>query len=276
MARVGKRIERWLKKRSRVLRGIDCLLKPTIRVEVLQLGSSYGGWAICPAGIDAGSVVYSLGVGGDITFDTELINRFGVTVHGFDPTPSALNTAKIRVPDRFIFHDYGIAARDGDFPFVPVSGSLPLGSHTIILPARPASPSGPAGPRPATARMKRLAAAMRELGHDHIDILKMDIEGAEWEVIADVLQSRIPVYQLLVEFHHLRFRSVGVKATIESVRLLGQHGYDVFYVSEKGQEYGFIRRDLHAARAGGILAPGTGQQAAGGPPPLPINTGVAT
>ena len=34
---------------------------------------------------------------------------------------------------------------------------------------------------------------MGELGHDRIDLLKMDIEGAEYEVIRDVVESGVDV-----------------------------------------------------------------------------------
>lgn len=94
-------------------------------------------------------------------------------------------------------------------------------------------------------QMKRLTTVMRALDHDHIDILKMDIEGAEWGVISDIVTSGIDIYQILVEFHHLEFRQIGVKATVDVIGLLKKRGYDIFYISEKGQEYGFIRRDLY-------------------------------
>jgi len=52
---------------------------------------------------------------------------------------------------------------------------------------------------------------MRELRHASIDLLKMDIEGAEYDVLADMISQRIPVKQLLVEFHH-RWPQIGVVA----------------------------------------------------------------
>lgn len=237
-----RRIERWLKKRIRVIRGIDCLERTTPVEDVLPLGSEYGGWAICPVGIDDESVVYSIGVGGDITFDTELINRFGVTVHAFDPIPSpSLSTAEV---ERLVLHDYGIAERDGNHAFHPINPSSPRGSHTILSFDSP-DEGASLGKR---VKMKRLVTVMQDLGHDHIDILKMDIEGAEWALIPDIINSHLDIYQILIEFHHLLFRQVGVKATEETIRLLKDRGYDIFYISEKGQEYGFIRRDLYTAK----------------------------
>ena len=35
-----------------------------------------------------------------------------------------------------------------------------------------------------------------------IDILKMDIEGAEYDVIDDIINSPVPIAQVLIEFHH--------------------------------------------------------------------------
>ena len=44
---------------------------------------------------------------------------------------------------------------------------------------------------------------MRELGRDHIDVLKMDIEGSEYGVLEDVLY--LDIRQLLVEVHQRFF-----------------------------------------------------------------------
>lgn len=51
------------------------------------------------------------------------------------------------------------------------------------------------------ARM--LQTLMRSLGHEHLDVLKMDIEGVEFPIIADWARENWspPVCQLLVEFH---------------------------------------------------------------------------
>jgi len=87
---------------------------------------------------------------------------------------------------------------------------------------------------------------MRELNHDHVDILKMNTEGAEYEVIEDMLQSGIRPPQVLIEFHH-RFKGIGNEATRKAVRHLRAAGYGIFYVSHTAREYGFI---LESALAG--------------------------
>ena len=49
--------------------------------------------AIHPDPINEHSVVYSFGVGRNLTWDNEMIRHFGVTIHAFDPTPGAVEWA---------------------------------------------------------------------------------------------------------------------------------------------------------------------------------------
>jgi hypothetical protein len=89
----------------------------------------------------------------------------------------------------------------------------------------------------APVRRFRSLAAM--LGHSSVDVLKMDIEGAEYEVLTDVLGSGIPVGQILVEFHH-RWREVGPVRTRQAIAALEAAGYVVVAVSSAGTEYTFV------------------------------------
>ena len=52
------------------------------------------------------------------------------------------------------------------------------------------------------ARVDTLEAWMRQRGHVWIDVLKLDVEGAEYSVLEDLAQRDVlPFSQLLVEFH---------------------------------------------------------------------------
>lgn len=89
--------------------------------------------------------------------------------------------------------------------------------------------------------VQRLVTTMNQLGHTQLDLLKIDIEGAEYAVIDDMLQSRLNVRQFLVEFHH----RVGDRQSLESTRIaieeLRRSGFRLFSVSSSGHEYSFIR-----------------------------------
>jgi hypothetical protein len=68
----------------------------------------------------------------------------------------------------------------------------------------------------------------------------MDIEGAEYDVLSDLLACDVLVRQLLVEFHH-GWKDVGLRRTREAIRSLNRAGYRIFHVSSRGGEYSFLR-----------------------------------
>jgi len=216
--------------------GKDFLIKPNIICTKIRFGSAYGGWDIVPAGINMHSIVYSFGVGEDASFDTALIEKFNLTVHAFDPTPKSIEWVKSQgFSGRFVMHEYGIAAFDGNVSFYPPENPDHV-SHTML--DRPSTMA-----KAISVPVKRLNTIMKELRHDTIDILKMDIEGAEYDVINDIAISDIRPHQILVEFHH-RFSGVGVRRTEEAIDRLKSIGYCLFSVSTTNEEFCFIRASI--------------------------------
>jgi len=213
----------------------------------LFLGSSYGGWTVCPEGLHRGSVAYSFGIGKDITFDLELIRRFGVTVHAFDPTPESIDWLRgQKLPVEFVPHAYGLAAHDGTARFHPPENPQHV-SHSMVHRGRPRAPS-------IEAPVHRLGTITAMLGHTRIDLLKMDIEGAEYEALEDLLRSGNHVPQLLVEFHH-RFPGIGIKSTRSTIAALNASGYTIFSISGSGEEFSFIRRETTGSRVASAAPP---------------------
>lgn len=78
---------------------------------------------------------------------------------------------------------------------------------------------------------------------DGIDLLKMDIEGSEYEVIPALLASGARPGQILVEFHH-RFAGRGLGATLNAVQALRQSGYALVRLSDHGPEYSFVHESV--------------------------------
>ena len=77
-------------------------------------------WCICPKGISEQSIVYSFGIGDDISFDRLLIERYGCQIFGFDPTPHSVEWMNSQqLPDEFHFFPYGIASYDGTVKLFP-------------------------------------------------------------------------------------------------------------------------------------------------------------
>lgn len=201
--------------RARVLRtALRCLVRSRARTDVECFGTDYGGHAVPTSLVEASWICYSAGVGEDVSFDLELIRRFGCHVFAFDPTPRAVAFAErvaTREP-RFAFMAIGLWSRDGRQTFYAprdpshVSYSidnLQRTTRTIVAPVR-------------TVR-----SLMEELGHDHLDLLKLDIEGAEFEVLDSVLDDGIRPKVLCVEID----QPVRVRRLVRLLRRLRREDY---------------------------------------------------
>jgi FkbM family methyltransferase len=204
------------------------------RCAVDFIGSDYGGYGVCPTSLPPEPNVYSFGIGQDISFDRGMIQKYNARVFAFDPTAKShawLRTQQL--PAEFQWFDYGIGVQDGVLTFFPPKNPAFV-SHSVI-PNPYVQAEGIALP------VKRLATIARELGHSRIDILKLDIEEAEYDVIPDVLNTPgVSINQILVEFHH-RFTRDGVAKTERTINLLNQYGFQLFWVSLRSDVFSFIR-----------------------------------
>jgi len=238
-----RNLVRYSKRAFAVVRGQDVWQGAQIRCERLYLGDERACWCICPDELSSESIVYSFGIGENISFDLELISHFGVNVHSFDPTPRSLEWLdRQKLPERFIVHRYGLANYEGACMLFPPENPLYV-SHSAIQRRSSASP--------IEVPVHKIGTIMQLLGHDRINLLKMDIEGAEYDVLADLLATGIRVDQLLVEFHH-RWPSVGLDRTREAIRQLNRAGHHIFNVSPNGEEYSFKR--VSSAKTSAALA----------------------
>ena len=196
-----------------------------------------GGWWFTPEDLNADSIVYSLGVGDDIDFDLAVIEKYGVEVHAFDPTPSAIDMLNKRnLPQRFAFHPWAVTATDGSLTFYPRLRKDGTKSDVMYTMIAEKETIDDAIEVPAYS----LSTISEKLGHKRIDLMKMDIEGAEYEVLDGLLASSIKPTQLLVEFHH-RFPGIGLEKTADLIERLRGAGYKIFAVSEIGREVSFLR-----------------------------------
>ena len=214
--------------------------KPVGRVQTRcarrRIGTSYGGGTICPDGLNSESVVYSVGVGEDVSFDLALIRAFGCTVWGFDPTPKSIAWVRRQelVP-QFQFSEFGLAGHDGTVSFYTPENPNHVSASIVNRPGTTTDT--------ITVPVRRLKTTMDALGHAGLDLLKLDIEGAEYEVVDDIVSSwgeKIPIRQLLIEFHH-RFFPDGADRTRRAIDLLNARGFRIFNISQNAIEYSFIQ-----------------------------------
>lgn len=214
--------------------GREPRLEPEVEIRTVQRG----GWRFHPDGLDAKCVVWSLGVGEDVDFDAALIREYGLRVHAFDPTPSSLQwLAANPQPPNFHFHPWAVAAVDGVltlYPRVRNGGRASRTMYTMVA----GDASGDDAIEVPTFSLPTIA---EKIG-PRVDLLKIDIEGAEYEVLESLPALAVQPRQLLVEFHH-RFPGIGPAKTVEAVAALRRLGYRLFAIAETGRELSFIHED---------------------------------
>ena len=127
--------------------------------------------------VNSPCIVYSMGSGQRFAFEERVRTLApGCEIHTFDPTTTS-SSKETDHPHGKEFYDqyhdeYGFggvdSTNDGRFP------------------------------------VKSLATIMKELNHTHVDYLKVDVEGYEWDFLSHVDWNTTKVGQILVELHPLK------------------------------------------------------------------------
>ncbi len=185
-----------------------------IDVPLVRLGSGYGGWWV-PDDLGPDSICYLAGVGTDITFDVAMIERFHCRIWALDPTPrSGEWVARQQLPPEFTFLPKGLAASPSTLRFYAPENPNHV-SHSVTNLQRTDDYFD--------AECTSVRSLMEQLGHGRVDVLKMDIEGAQHAVIDSLIRDRIYPGVLCIEFDQPERLSV----TSHSVQALQAVGYAV-------------------------------------------------
>lgn len=211
-------------------------IKEEKKISKTWIGSDYGGFYVYTDILNSDSVIYSFGIGTDISFDLAMIEKFNCNVFGFDPTPKSISWIKSRgILKNFHFLPYGIEKETSiKYFFLPkkesyISGSV-INHNDVNDYDRIEVP------------MKCFRDILTELKHSSVDIIKMDIEGSEFTVIPEIVKSGIKASQLLIEFHH-RFLKDGKSQMLKTLDFLKENGYEIFGISDSQEEISLIRKD---------------------------------
>ena len=194
---------------------------------------SFGGinsWNIFTHHLDKNSIIYSAGVGRDISFEKAVVSRFKVNIELFDPSPTGIATMGLeenKIPN-IHFTPVGIAGKSIVARFSPPENEFE-GSFTVAL-KRDIF---------IEFQCKDLSCLMKERGHLYIDLLKIDIEGFEYAVIDDILKRSIDIRQICVEFHHF-INGIKMFETLKAIASLKAAGYMMIY--KKRFDYTFYRQ----------------------------------
>lgn len=200
------------------------LLAKRRKIPLLSLGekTNHFEWTICPGNLGKDSVVVSAGAGRDVSFELELIKCFGCKVVLLDPSPTGIATmalAKNQHP-RLQFIRAALVGKDGPVSFFEPS-NYNEGSFSVI--------TGPG--RGSVVKGISLITLMKMFHWNKIDLLKIDIEGAEYEVISSLLKNKIKASQICVEFHNNVLPGIPTGWTVRSLLRLWYQGWRVIHKS---------------------------------------------
>jgi FkbM family methyltransferase len=163
------------------------------RDDLVRLGNASGAWTVPSSLLGQDSIVYCAGCGEDISFDLALIDRFGSQVHGFDPTPRAIAYVAEVTKNVFGYHFHPLGLWDEHRTMRFFAPKDPRHVSHSLLNLQGTSDF-------FEAEVLRVSELQRKLAHSRIDLLKLDIEGAEYKVLSTLIEDRTFPLILCVEF----------------------------------------------------------------------------
>ena len=189
----------------RVFRGRVRMRRIGIRPEesmsgVVYLGTSYGGYAV-PAGLVKKGTGLSFGAGEDISFEICVAKELAATVHVYDPTPRAVEYCRRTISEhgegtekRLFIHPYGVWSECKKERFYIPSNPNHV-SHSIVNIQKTGDYF--------EAECLSPAEILNRLGLERVSFVKLNIEGAEYEVVRAMFDARIRPDVICINFDEL-------------------------------------------------------------------------
>lgn len=221
--------------------GDVAFLRRDRHLELVRIGTEYGGWYCCRSLLGSGGTALCCGAGEDVSFDVALNAQWKMRIVCVDPTPRSIRhvTALLATgrdgPPMLIeagpLHYDLTGFRAADFTFIARAVWSQDGSLELFAPRDPAHVSYSAVNLQHTeekirVRSSTVSSILNELGVAQLALLKLDIEGAEYEVLRAMLAAGISPEQLLVEFDQVNqpltpFFWVELLCTLRALRRAG-------------------------------------------------------
>ncbi len=174
---------------------------PAPSKEIKYCGTEYGGYAV-PTTLANGQAALCFGAGEDISFEISLAEEFGMHVHIFDPTPRAavycervIESERGRLTSGSLnFHEYGVWSESGKQKFY-VPQEKEHVSHSILNIQNTA--------QFFEAECLTPTDLLDYLSVEDVALVKLNIEGAEYEVIKSMFECQLLPTIICIAFDEL-------------------------------------------------------------------------
>lgn len=168
-------------------------------------------------------VIIDAGCGFDADFSVYMISKYGLRAIGIDPTlkhKESLDKLSKKMNGRFSHKFFAISSVNGKIIFNEsednVSGSI-LTEHKNVKNDMI---------KKYEVESISLSKLPEILGLPKIEYIKLDLEGAEYELLNNLQESDLEKYQqIFVEFHHHCVPGYTQKETLECVKKVVSHGF---------------------------------------------------
>ena len=245
--------------------------KPKIvenNLPLVSLGSKYGRKTFCEVfPIEKKLQVISAGVGEDITFDIEFLNKYNAVIILVDPTPVAIQHFEMtrkRIgldpmdqyspTSRQSVNSYNLARVTKD-NLIMLPQALWKNQDLLqfyLPPDDSRDSSGSinsihnfyrASEKRITVPATTVPKICKDFNFDGIDILKLDIEGSALEVLQFMFLNRIYPAQILLEIDEIHFPSFRSRyRAFKLFKILKKSGYVI--VNQDSCDFTFVRNEF--------------------------------
>lgn len=194
--------------------------RPFFRSVPTDLYGSVDSWRLVRGSLTAESKILSAGVGQSITFEEDIVRRHNSRIVLLDPSETGIRTMQARAPcSRLAFRDIGLAGTSGvqyfGSPDLQEEGSFRKGTEHDGV----------------SFRCVTVADVMREENFSALNLLKIDIEGFEYEVLDSLLRQHLAVEQICLELH--TDKQITIQKTVfhayAMIARLYANGYRIVY-----------------------------------------------
>lgn len=184
-----------------VFRKLLMIENPTMDTELVFLGNNYSGYWFPSSLLGANGTLWGVGLGHDSSFELELMRR-GYMFYGFEPEANCFESSSLQFEGTSaILFNFGLWNQSGDFHYtgenISIVDIFELGSRSS-----------------ETLEIKSLWEVANELDLKQMKsprVLKLNIEGAEKEILLRFVEEPLPFDVLIFQaefLFHISFKSI--------------------------------------------------------------------